>query len=261
MMRASQIGTSARHLRLIIPPARRGLVAPPAHTLMPGVKLLVCDMAGTTVEEAGLVYATLQSCMNDAGLGVSTEDMGPWHGAQKSAVVAHFAQRAGFSAGASVEIEDKINSSFEAELEASYMAEGSPLALIDPKLPDYFAGLRSSGVKVGLNTGYPRKLQAALLKKLRLDEMVDGFVSAQDVRAGRPSPFMVHHLMEQLDVYDVKTVAKAGDTERDIEEGLNAGCGQVIGVLSGADSREALVKVGAQTIAQNITCLPLGLAA
>ena len=185
------------------------------------------------------------------------EDMGPWHGAQKSEVVAHFAARAGFSASAGAELEAKINATFEAELEASYMAEGSPLALINPALPDYFAGLRSSGVKVGLNTGYPRKLQAALLKKLNLGEMVDGYVSAQDVRAGRPSPFMVHHLMEQLDVYDVKTVAKAGDTERDMEEGRNAGCGQVIGVLSGADSREVLENAGADTVADDITCLPL----
>jgi len=68
---------------------------------------------------------------------------------------------------------------------------------------------------------------------------------------------MVHRLMEMTGVEDVRAVAKAGDTERDIGEGRNAGCGQVIGVLSGADSREALVACGADTIVGNITQLPL----
>ena len=226
-------------------------------TLMPGIQLLVCDMAGTTVDEGGLVYSTLQACMNEVDLGVSDEDMHPWHGAQKSEVVAHFAERQGLSAAASAELQSKINGEFEARLEAAYMAPGSSLALIDPSLPDYFATLRTNGVKVGLNTGYPRQLQGAIIERLGLGEMVDGFVSAQDVRSGRPSPYMVFRLMEQLGVEDVRTVAKAGDTERDIGEGLNAGCGQVIGVLSGADSREALEACGATTICGNITQLPL----
>ena len=48
-----------------------------------------------------------------------------------------------------------------------------------------------------------------------------------------------------------------GSRLRQVEEGLNAGCGQVIGVLSGADSREALLEAGAHTICENITKLPL----
>ena len=250
-MRANNVRAAGSVLR------RRALSAgAPPPSLMPAVKLLVCDMAGTTVDEGGLVYTTLQSCMNAEGLGVSEEDLGPWYGAQKSAVIAHFASRAGFSSAATDSLEIKINATFEDELMASYMSSPS-LALIDPSLPDYFADLRGRGVKIGLNTGYPHKLQNALLEKLRLGEMVDGYVSSQDVKAGRPSPFMVHRLMEMLDVQDVRAVAKAGDTERDIEEGLNAGCGQVIGVLSGADSREALLAVGAHVICDNITKLPL----
>ncbi len=54
-------------------------------------------------------------------------------------------------------------------------------------------------------------------------------------------------------IMDVRTVAKAGDTERDIGEALNAGCGQVIGVLSGADGSDALENAGAQMIVDKIT--------
>ena len=151
----------------------------PTDTLIPGVKLLVCDMAGTTVNEAGLVYIVLRESMNDAGLTVSEGDMHEWHGAGKSEVVGHFATREGASDSAIRELEAKINATFEDRLHAAYMAEGSPLALIDPTLPAYFESLRASGVKVGLNTGYPRVLQSAILKKLHMEEMVDGYCSAQ----------------------------------------------------------------------------------
>ena len=50
--------------------------------------------------------------------------------------------------------------------------------------------------------------------------------------AGRPSPYMVHRLMQMLEVESAATVVKAGDSMRDIGEGLNAGCAQVFGVLS-----------------------------
>jgi len=225
--------------------------------LLPHIELLVCDMAGTTVEENGLVYSTLRACMNDAGLSVSEQDMHPWHGAQKSEVVAHFAGREGASAAAIAELEERINGKFEQQLEAAYMAPDSVLAHIHPRLAEHFNALRARGVKIGLNTGYPRRLQGAIIEKLRMEEFVDGFVSAQDVRSGRPSPYMVHHLMEQLGVEDVRAVAKAGDTERDIGEGLNAGCSQVIGVLSGADSFEALDAAGAHAVVQSVVDVQL----
>jgi len=219
------------------------------------IKLLVCDMAGTTVEEAGLVYITLRECLNDAGLTVSETDMHPWHGAQKSEVVAHFAGREGLSAASTKDLEKRVNAEFEDRLEASYMAPGSPLAHIASSLPEHFNRLRAQGIKIGLNTGYPRKLQDAILKKLHMHEFCDATVSAAEVRSGRPSPYMVHKLMEMTGVEDVRAVAKAGDTERDIGEGLNAGCGMVFGVLSGADSAETLYAAGAHHVIKDVTCI------
>jgi len=46
--------------------------------------------------------------------------------------------------------------------------------------------------------------------------------------------------MERLDVHDVRRVMKVGDSPADLEEGSNAGCGEVIGVLSGAHSAATL---------------------
>jgi len=58
-----------------------------------GIKLVVCDMAGTTVEEHGIVYKTLRQAMIEHGLTVSEAEMHPWHGAAKGAVTAHFLDR------------------------------------------------------------------------------------------------------------------------------------------------------------------------
>merc|ERR1719379_1450974 len=68
---------------------------------------------------------------------------------------------------------------------------------------------------------------------------------------------MIHRLMEQLRIEDVRRVAKVGDSVRDIEEGVNAGCGLVVGVLSGADKADALFKAGAHIVADCITDLPI----
>jgi phosphoglycolate phosphatase-like HAD superfamily hydrolase len=66
---------------------------------------------------------------------------------------------------------------------------------------------------------------------------------------------MVHRLMEQSGIHDVACVAKVGDTVNDIEEGKNAGCGLVVGVLSGADGEAALHRAGADLIIPDITHL------
>ena len=64
---------------------------------------------------------------------------------------------------------------------------------------------------------------------------------------------MVQTAMQRCRVMDAKTVAKAGDTARDIEEGLHAGCGLAIGVLTGAADEKGLWKAGADLVLKDIT--------
>ena len=63
---------------------------------------------------------------------------------------------------------------------------------------------------------------------------------------------MIHHLMEKAKIDNVNTVAKIGDTIEDMKEGKNAGCGLVIGVLSGEHNTKALQKHGANIVIDNI---------
>jgi len=225
--------------------------------VLENIDLMVCDMAGTTVQEGGLVYKTLQQSMRQGGLEVSDEDMHPWHGAKKEAVIEHFARKAGIpESELEVNIE-KIAENFMNSIDEAYFDEASTIGHIDVGLFGYFAQLRRAGIKIALDTGYPPHIQEGLVKRLGFDKVVDGYISSYDVAEGRPYPYMVHRLMERLKIESVRRVCKVGDSCRDVEEGLNAGCGLVVGVLSGADSKEALMAAGAHVVANCVTDLPV----
>jgi len=195
--------------------------------------------------------------MNEDGLNVPDEAMHPWHGAKKEAVIEHFATQAGTSP---TELEAqivKISDNFLKAIEEQYFSDSSSVTLIDPNLEAWIRALQSAGVKVALDTGYPARIQQGLVKKLGFDKLVDGYISSYEVKEGRPFPYMIHNLMERLGIENVRRVAKVGDSVRDIEEGHNAGCGLVIGVLSGADTAEDLLAAGADIIADVVTDLPV----
>eukprot|EP01127_Copromyxa_protea_P023436 TRINITY_DN8759_c0_g1_i1.p1 TRINITY_DN8759_c0_g1~~TRINITY_DN8759_c0_g1_i1.p1 ORF type:complete len:241 (+),score=44.76 TRINITY_DN8759_c0_g1_i1:90-725(+) len=210
-------------------------------------------MAGTTVDEGGIVYESLRQAMNAYDLKVSEEEMGPWHGAQKIEVISHFVQ----SRRVNSAIIPLIDKEFQQIASNAYFGEAKNISLIHPNLLKYFDELRRNGIKVGFNTGYPRYIQERLLDSLNFRPHIDAYVSSQDVVMGRPSPYMVFHLMEKTLVQDVKRVAKVGDTVNDIKEGINAGCGLVIGVESGADTAEELMKAGAHYVVKNVTDIKL----
>ena len=229
----------------------------PAHTLLADIDLLVLDMAGTTVEEGGLVYKTLRHAIEDEGLACTEKDMRPWHGAKKEAVIEHFATRAGVAPGAALDAcVRRVGAHFEEQIELAYFRPDSPVRPIDAGLFPWLAALRAGGVQVALDTGYPPAIQRGLMEKLGLDAATDAAVSAYQVAQGRPYPYMIFRAMEKCNVMDVGRVAKAGDSVRDVEEGRNAGCGLVVGVLSGADGAEALLAAGADVVVPRITDLP-----
>jgi len=225
--------------------------------ILENIDLMVCDMAGTTVQEGGLVYKVLQRSMTEHGLKVPDDEMEPWHGAKKEAVIEHFARQSGTPEDQLEETIGKIGEYFISAIDAAYFDEASTIGPIDVGLFGYFTQLRQTGVKIALDTGYPKNIQEGLVKRLGFGKVVDAYISSYEVPEGRPYPYMVHRLMERLHIENVKRVCKVGDSVRDIEEGRNAGCGLVVGVLSGADSREALFAAGADVVTEYVTDLPV----
>jgi len=151
----------------------------------------------------------------------------------------------------------KVADRFTFCIDQAYFDEASTISHIDVSLSSYFSQLRAAGIKIALDTGYPPNIQQGLVDRLGFEKIVDGWISSYDVTAGRPYPYMIHRLMERLHIENVKRVAKVGDSVRDIEEGLNAGCGLVIGVLTGADSAEELMAAGADVVADSVISLPV----
>ena len=124
------------------------------------------------------------------------------------------------------------------ELENEYFQK-SKITLI-PGVLNTFDRLRFSGVKIALNSGYPKDLQKKIIQYFNLEDHIDSYISSEDVRFGRPYPYMIYNLMERHGIESAKSVAKIGDTLTDCNESKNAGCGLTIGVLTGADSERKL---------------------
>lgn len=218
--------------------------------------MVVFDMAGTTVDEKGLVYQVLKRSIRDAGAAVTDDEFCKWHGANKSEVIAHFASKAHPS---SKEAREKLAKDalkrFDRDIDAAYTVPGAIAPMRG--FPAYFQSLRAAGIKPMLNSGFPRRVAESIIAQLAYGGEVDGLCVAEDVGGGRPLPLMVQSLMRTGGVADPGAVAKVGDTVRDIEEGLNSHCGVIIGVLSGADSREALMAAGATAVYPTASDIPI----
>jgi phosphonoacetaldehyde hydrolase len=105
--------------------------------------------------------------------------------------------------------------------------------LIDGVIP-VCTELRSRGIKIGSTTGYTSKMMDVVTAEVaKKGYSPDCVVTAGEVGAGRPHPFMLYRNMQNLGLYPPKSVVKVGDTIVDIQEGINAGVWSV-GVIVGS---------------------------
>ena len=106
-----------------------------------------------------------------------------------------------------------------------------------------------------LNTGYTRPIAELLMQQVgwTIPQTVDGLVTASDVTQGRPHPDMILAAMQLTGITDPQVVAKVGDSVIDIEEGINAGCGLVAGVITGAQTYTQLATANPTYIFKNLT--------
>lgn len=101
-------------------------------------------------------------------------------------------------------------------------------------LPDYadlipgtletVAECRKRNMKIGSTTGYTQ----SMMEVLRIETKNRGYepdstLCADQVRAGRPEPWMCWQTAINLGEYPLEAYVKVGDTIADIQEGLNAG--------------------------------------
>ncbi len=204
------------------------------------IELVVFDMAGTTVQDDGMVLKALVDTVRNHDLPGEPQELNNLMGMNKREVFGMLAVRRYPNDSTHAEqVADDALRTFIEQMKASY---DKHLAAM-PGAEETFTFLRERGIKIAIDTGFDATIGGLIMDRLNwLGRFVDIAVFSTDVKLGRPAPYMIFRAMEQLGVLDVHKVMKLGDSPADLEEGYNAGCGEVIGVLSGSHSAKSLGK-------------------
>ncbi len=206
---------------------------------MAEIKLVVFDMAGTTVDENNVVYKTLQTAITEKVHDVSLEkvlELGA--GKEKKQAIIDILRE--IAPETPVALIDETYHHFIKLLDTAY-------SKLDVKPQNYtieiLRWLRDRNIRTALNTGYSRPVAENLIVKLGWIEGVDFdlLVTASDVSKARPEPDMIFLAKQKLGIEADNQIVKVGDSIIDIEEGKNANCGLTIGITSGAHSLEQLL--------------------
>lgn len=195
------------------------------------VDLVAFDIGGTTVRDDGVVPRAFRLALQPLGIVPTEEDVRAVRGAAKRAAIRALLERALGAAAAAAGV-DGVYQRFNELLHEAYNT--GPVEPVSGAA-ELFAWLRERGVRVALTSGFDRATRDIILRRLGWDGgVVDAVVSADEVAAGRPAPYMLFRAMELTGALAVGRLAVVGDTALDLAAGTNAGARFVVGVLGGA---------------------------
>jgi len=214
------------------------------------IKMVVFDMAGTTVDENNVVYKTVQKAINEAGFNL-TLDQVLAQGAGKEKLQAIKDVLSTYAGSNDETLAKHIYDNFIAQLAEAY---GTLEILPQPNARELFVALHERNILAVLNTGYNRQTAQTIIDKLGWEKGLDfdELVTATEVAKNRPNPDMILYAMKHFGIVDGKQVVKVGDSAIDIEEGKNAGCALSIGITTGAHTREQLQSVNPDFIINDL---------
>ena len=219
------------------------------------IRLAVFDIAGTTVADDHAVANAFLSAFESYGYkDVSEEDVKPLMGYKKPVAIRMVLDK--LEIEEDIALEEDIHEEFVSEMMDYY--EYSPEVKPMPEAENVFLLLKEKGIKVALNTGFSKEIADVILRRLQWKDrgLIDDYIASDEVEAGRPQPFMIQTLMQRAGITDANEVIKIGDTEVDVNEGRNAGCGLVIAVTTGAFTKEQLQEYNPDHIIDDLSQLP-----
>ncbi len=222
--------------------------------LRKNISMIVSDMAGTTINESGLIYQSIADTLTKLQFPVNKDDKKTWHGRDKFEVLEEHIDKYSDEI-LNDEIYKKANDYLLEDLSKKYFSENKVTLIDDEKLSSFFNYHRINNIKVALNTGYPSVFQNKIINHFKMNYFIDDWISSETVQKGRPHPYMIQELMKKHGITDPQTVCKIGDTENDMKEGKNANCGLVVGVLTGEGTNIELIHAGADIVVEKITDL------
>jgi phosphonatase-like hydrolase len=218
------------------------------------IRLVVFDMAGTTVADNNNVAHAFQEAFRKNGIEIELEAANPLMGYHKPLAIQMLLEKSGIEFDE--EFIDKIHDDFEGEMIDFYEYDSAVKPISGAE--DVFEKLKERGIRIALNTGFSRSIADTIVHRFQWKEkgLVDDVIGSNEVEKGRPYPFMIGKLMERAGILDPAEVAKIGDTTVDIQEGINAGCTYVVAVTTGACERDELEKMHPTHIVNHLSEIP-----
>lgn len=205
------------------------------------IKLVVFDMAGTTVTDNHEVELCFTLAAQKTGLKMTDEEILAVQGWSKIQVFETFWERQ----------TGQRNQQWKNQVEHSYAVFREILEdhyhsneIIPTRgCLELFSFLREHNIAIALTTGFYRKVADIILGKLswKAGGIIDFSVTSDEVPHGRPEPDMIRKAMQTLQVSDRKSVINIGDTPSDIQSGRNAGVLYSCCVTNGTHSAAQLM--------------------
>ncbi|WP_251093543.1 phosphonatase-like hydrolase [Streptomyces sp. Caat 7-52] len=222
------------------------------------IRLVVLDMAGTTVADGGLVERAFEAAATELGVEPGSAEhaehlayVRATMGESKISVFRHLFSDEGRARRANNAFEEAYGELVDAGLIAPV-----------PGAREAIEELAAGGRTVVLTTGFARVTQDAILHALGWRDLVPLTLCPADAGGrGRPYPDMVLEAFVRTKAADdVRQIAVAGDTSYDVLSGVRAGAGLVAGVRTGAHGDDAFRAAGATHVLDSVAGLPTLLA-
>jgi phosphonatase-like hydrolase len=217
------------------------------------IRLVVLDMAGTTVADGGLVEQAFTAAARHLGAEPAPmlDHVRATMGESKISVFRHL-----FGEEAKAQ---QANQAFEEAY--ARLVDAGRIAPV-PGAREAIEELTAQGRTVVLTTGFARTTQDAILAALGWQDLVPLTLCPADAGGrGRPYPDMVLTAFLRTAAADsVRQVAVVGDTSYDMLSGVRSGAGLVAGVLTGAHDAQTLTAAGAGRVLDSVAQLPGALA-
>jgi phosphonatase-like hydrolase len=221
---------------------------------MSKIRLVVFDIGGTIIEDHGEVVASFSAALAANGLPASESEIKELKGSSKRDVIKNFVERQWGNVDAGNE--DRIRKAygdFRTELENRF-SNGGVKPIVGAETS--FAWLKAHDIVCATTTGFYRSVTDRILESAGWQGTFAANICSDDVKKGRPSPYMIFHAMEACGIDDVRQVLNVGDTPLDIQAGTRSGVLGVIGVLTGVHKEARLSQESPSHLIPSVADLP-----
>lgn len=221
---------------------------------MSKIRLVIFDIGGTIIEDNGEVIASFSAALEGNGLLATQSELTELKGSSKRAVIKNFVERQWGQQDPENETRiAKAYQDFKTLLENKFSNGGvRPIKGAEST----FNWLRAHDVLFATTTGFYRTVTERILNTTGWQDIFAANICSDDVKMGRPAPFMIFRAMEIAGIADVREVLNVGDTRLDLQAGKRAGVLGVVGVLTGIQTEDRLKQDSPSQLISSVADIP-----